>query len=225
MVKHTASPKGFTLIELMVTLTIVATVLSAALITMRGYIPKQRLISTQSAIENLLQRAQSEASARSYWTCVSVNQQSDGSISMSLLVDKDGNHGNASACGNTGDIPITSITFKTGVTLANPCTGNVTSTSCAMWFDTTGSPKVCAEYGGCGVTAPGTGSGCADASFQIVTTTSNLDSLARAREVEAITGGLIQSVKPGLKGLANSGLSTEIWAKAPDIATGTGACE
>src|SRR3990172_7916270 len=103
--------RGFTLLELMITMVIVATLLSAGLITMRGYIPKQRLLSTVSGLENLLSRAQSEATARSHWTCIKFSGSSP--ITATLFVDEDSNHGaNSDTCGTGTDLKISSLPFK-----------------------------------------------------------------------------------------------------------------
>jgi prepilin-type N-terminal cleavage/methylation domain-containing protein len=219
---------GMTLIEIMITMTIVAIVLSVALITMKGYLPKQRLLASISALENLAQRAQAEASARSYWTCIRFSDTDP--IVGTVYVDVNGNHGSATtACGDTsnGDYSVTSAQFKSKISFASGagCTKNITA-GCAIWFDTTGAPKVCKDNpgpGNCGATDPSS-STCLDNSFQIILSSSELATGAKARELEILSGGLIQTVKPIEKGLGSTN-SVEMWAKNPTIASGAGECE
>ena len=211
-------PQGFTLIELMITLIIIGVVLSLGVMTLRGYIPKQRLLTSISAIENLMQRAQSEANARSYWTCIQFTK-TDGILSGTIYADDDGDHNSvntASACTDDLQISVTQLKSDIDFPSGTGCSNNINQ-NCIIWFDTTGSPKLCPSSGGnCGQTAVGT---CTDATFQVVLANAKLDSTAKAREVEAIAGGLVQLVKPG-----NKGLDEGLWALAPGL-TGTNACE
>ncbi len=88
--------RALTLIELMITLAIVVIILSLAIATMRGYIPKQRLLSSTGDMENTLRQAQTEAIARSYWTCVRFDT-STSPTSVQIRVDTAGAHGTANA--------------------------------------------------------------------------------------------------------------------------------
>src|SRR5262245_61735743 len=132
----------------MITLAIIAIVLSIAIFTMSGYIPKQRLISAQSQFSDLIQRAQTEANARSYWTCIKFIATSP--LTAQIIVDKEptgtpaGNHGQAGGCDQNNDLGLTTMTFKDNIQLASGsgCGENIKK-DCIIWFDTTGSPKLC----------------------------------------------------------------------------------
>ena len=62
--------------------------------------------------------------------------------------------------------------------------------------------------------------GCSNVDIEQILSNSDLDSGARSREVEASSGGLIQIIKPGEKGLV-----PYHFAKLPPVASDTGACE
>ena len=202
-----SKPRAFTLVEVMITLIIVATLLSLGLATMSGYLPKQRLIASVSNLENLLQRAQSEATSRAYWSCVEI--QTGVSTRVELFMDTNSNR----VCDDT---KITDFQLKDNVQLAggstcgsdNPTMGSKVT----VWFDTTGIPNKCEDNSGTITCTPN--------DFQIVLSNVKLDSGTKAREVEATRGGLISSVKPGTKGLL-----TGRWAKYSAGDTTTGACE
>jgi prepilin-type N-terminal cleavage/methylation domain-containing protein len=219
------SEQGMTLVELMITVAIIAIVLSIAVITMSGYIPKQHLISTQSQLADLFQRAQTEANSKSTWTCVIF-----GNTFAQAYVDADDTHGTntppATTCGpGPPDTLITSLNFKGSVSLAQQsdsnCSNNV-GTGCVIWFDTTGSPKLCTQTGTlCGNASSSAtpGSGCIDWSYQIVLSNSQLQAGNRAREVEVYQGGMVQIVKPSDKG----GITAyTLFANSPD---NPGGCE
>ena len=198
---------GMTLCELMITLAIIAIVLSIAVITMSGYIPKQRLISAQSQFADLIQRAQTEANARGYWTCIKFT--SGTPLTAQIYLDSDANHGTNNACGTGTDLALTNMVFKDNISLAAATTGcsqNI-KTGCRIWFDTTGSPKLCPgdTLSDCGAAAGSTGAtNCIDWSYQIVFSNPKLSSTARAREVEVLQGGMVQVVKPTESGLVTS---------------------
>jgi len=192
------------MVELMITLVIVGILLSAGLITLRGYIPKHRLLGTVSEMENLLSRAQSEATARSAWACIKFD--AGPPVKATLFADMNSNHSSVvTTCGDTvagvADTQISLTEFKRDITFAGGCTENI-STSCILWFDNTGSPKRC---GACaGQAAPAT---CVDFDYQVIMVNPKLESGTRAREIEVLSGGLIQTVKPGEKGA-----NTTLWA-------------
>ncbi len=211
--------RGLTLIELMVTLTIVAIVLSLGLITMRGYLPKQRLSASASLLEGLLQRAQSEASARSYWTCIKFDGNT-APITASLWTDKSGNHGSAGGdCGDGADEQISSVQFKRDIVLATCGGTNQMVPGCEVWFDTTGAPKLCANSGCSQFSGIMPGTGCISVDFSFVLSNPKLDAGARGKEIEALSGGLVNNVKAGDKGL-----ETSVWAKYASF-SGIGECE
>lgn len=143
---------GYTLVELMVTLVIVAIALAAGLITLRGYLPKQRLIATQSGLADLLQRAQSEAGARVRWTCVKFVAVDD-KIRAELWVDEnDQRAAGAASCGQGGtpapqDFRLVTYPFRRKVAFPTsptsaPCNGTVRQSD-VIWFDTQGFARTC----------------------------------------------------------------------------------
>jgi prepilin-type N-terminal cleavage/methylation domain-containing protein len=195
--------RAVTLIELMITLAIVVIVLSLAIATMRGYIPKQKLITSSGILETCLQRAQTEANSRSYWTCIKFNSTPGNPISAEVRVDKEGKHGNGTANPCTGPL-LQTCQFKSDIIIPPPtgkCARNMNVNDCIIWFDSTGSPNVCSNSGNCGGEISAITAGCVPAGYQIVLSNPNLDAGAKAREVEALVGGLIQTVKPSEKGL------------------------
>ncbi len=207
--------RAITLVELMVTLVIAAGLLSLGLMTMRGYLPRQRLLSSMEALQGILQRAQTEAASRAAWSCIRLVDV-DGILNLQLYSDENGNHGAANACGDTGagDLLLSTAQFRENVGLAtgSNCPPNNLTSSCIIWVSPSGLPQICANSG-CGASAPGTG--CAEHDYQIVVSNSKMDSSARAREVEFTTGGLVKAAKPGTVGL----LST-LWASIPPVAAG-----
>jgi type II secretory pathway pseudopilin PulG len=211
---------GLTLVELMVTLGIALLVLGLALTTMRQYIPRQRLISSQGAVENLLNQAQSEATARTTWTCITFDMTSRP-VTLQLRADTGKAHGNEGACGASNSTLIATTQLKPDVVIPGDsvnCSMNVLY-NCILWFGPSGSPKICPNSGWCGVTRPEPGSPCIDSDIQIVLSNRDLDGQARAREVEVLAGGLIRSVKPSDKGLDPSFYARGVGA------TDVGGCE
>jgi Tfp pilus assembly protein FimT len=212
------------MVELMVTLVILSTALVLGLITLTGYIPKQRLIASQGLLANVLERAQTEAGARDYWTCVSLSVPNGqySPITASVWVDVGGNHGSSGACGDTGDVKVQSVTLKPDVELGRgPKCGNNIQSDCRIWFNRTGSPQLCRNSGNCGALAMSNlpASGCRDWSFEVVLSTPRLDTGNRSREVEAVSGGLIQIVKPNDRGIATY-LSNSLATSVADPADG-----
>jgi len=172
--------------ELIVTMIIVAGVIAAGILTMRGYVPKQRLINSTDAVEKALSQAQYEATSRVYWTClrfVSSTKQ------IEIVVDQSGDHGAANSCGNGNDYLIGSYTLDTGISLAactSPMDGNPFDEGDGhVWFDTTGAPQLCS------------GGSCSIESLEFIISNSQLASGTRAREVEVSSSGLIEVVIRG----------------------------
>ena len=189
-----------TLVELMITVMILASLLTIGIVTLRGYFPKAYLITSAQIVEQGLERAQTEAVARNLWTCLTL----DSSNSVQVYVDTGGNHYNASpACTGTGYSPIGAAIALKGRTTFASCSSP--SFPMTIWFDTKGQPNTCAS------------SSCTPGDFQIVVTNPQLFIKAKAREIEATSGGFIQIAKPGTKGII-----TTNWANSP---TQTGGCE
>lgn len=195
---------GFTLIELMITLIIVGIVLSAALITMFGYLPKQRLLATVSYLESMLQRGQAEATSRTSWMCVRFDTSAIPQTAtlyqetqQDPIIGSDPSwkphHENCNAAGKE-DTKILQIQFKDSVQLA----GNEAGTApCGyggpvLYIDTTGTPYRC----------PNTGIECTIASLEILLKNTKMESLTRTREIEFLSTGLIKVIKPNDKGLS-----------------------
>ena len=200
---------GYTLLEIMITLIIAAGIIAMGIITLQTYIPKQRLLDSLETVEQTLNRAQFEANSRSVWTCIKFDSTAK---TLTVYADMNANHdtGGITACGDTGDLPLTTQQIRQGVTFAN-CTAGGDKTWMfsprPLWFDSTGVPKDC----NAGV--------CSPIGAQIIVTNSELPTATRAREVEALTSGLIATVDRGAPGYL-----TTLFAKTA-TATGTGACE
>lgn len=195
--------RGVTLVELMVTLTIFAGVLTLGIVSLRGYYPKQQLLASAQNLENSLNRGQSEASSRSLWTCVKLS-----ATGVEVWVDKDGDHETAGSagCGNSGDLQIGSTLEWRGKTSFVAGCSSITD---VLWFNTASQPQLC----------PGSSVACTNNDIQLILSNSALASGGKAREIEVGAGGMISIVKPGSKGMF-----TNRWAKFGSEG-GAGACE
>jgi type II secretory pathway pseudopilin PulG len=232
---------SFTLVETMVTLVIVATLLSLGIITLRGYLPKQHLLTSVSTLENLFLRAQQEAVSRSQWVCVRMRgtDQTVKPQGFEVWVDADGDHFTTTfkPCGSAGDLKILEASLKKEVGLRHsgasaPGCMYAMPLPCVVWFNPQGNPMRC---GGlwtipsevyCAFLAPPPvppSNTCVPFDVQAVVVNPKLATTARAREVEVLRRGLIQVVKPGERGQARvGGSSIEVWARGatPQAANG-----
>lgn len=211
--------KGLTVLEIIITLAIAAGVLSLGIISLRSHLPKQDLRSSVEILENIIHRAQTEAKAKSLWTCIKYTANNVAEI----WVDQNQDHGTVlGACGNStapSDTKIGSeFRFKGEVVLAlntNPGCASTIKPSCDIWFDPTGAPQLCGQTPCFGAMAT---TSCVNYNFQIIIAQPNLPSGTRAREVEISQGGIVEAVKPGEKGMMKW-----MWAKYPP--NETGGCE
>ncbi|MCB1197346.1 MAG: prepilin-type N-terminal cleavage/methylation domain-containing protein [Deltaproteobacteria bacterium] len=174
---------GFTIIELMVTLVIAAGLLSASIMTMSGYIPKQRLLSSMNTVEQALSQAQYEATSRVLWSCITYNQPIN---TLEIYMDQNADR----VCNNGSDYLIGSHVLSTGVGFATCSSGDGTpfdEGDQSMWFNTSGAPILC-ESGG---------ANCTIVSVEFIVSNPNLPSGNRAREIEVASSGLIEIVDRG----------------------------
>ncbi|MCB0327683.1 MAG: type II secretion system protein [Bdellovibrionales bacterium] len=197
--------RAVTMIELMITMIIVTSLMTATVFTMSSYLPKQRLLDSMETLEQVLNKAQFEATSRIQWTCLSVDA---GAGTLDIILDVDSNHGAVGGCGNGGDLELFSTSFSSGIELAGSCS-SVYDASEPIWFDTSGVPRVCN-------TATGV---CSESSYQIILRNPDLPSSARSRELELSSSGLIQIITFG-----EQGFNTSAWAKSSKQ-TGSGECE
>ena len=85
---------GLTLVEIMITLVIVATVLGIAAINLGGDTQKKQLTKTVNALYLTLQKAQSEAIRTSKWACVRLHIGTTvaNAAYPDVLIDENDNH-------------------------------------------------------------------------------------------------------------------------------------
>jgi type II secretory pathway pseudopilin PulG len=197
---------GYTLLEIMITLIIAAGIIAMGIITLQNYIPRQRLLDSLETVEQTLNRAQFEANSRSVWTCIAYDNSTK---TLTVYADMNANHdtGGITACGDGGDLPLTTQSLRQGVTFAPFSDKSFSFSPRPLWFDSTGVPKDC----NAGV--------CSPISAQIIVTDSELATATRAREVEALSSGLIATVDRGAAGYVGT-----LFAKTATM-TGSGACE
>jgi type II secretory pathway pseudopilin PulG len=200
--------QAMTLVELMITLTIMIGLLAIGITTLRGYIPKQQLIASIQTVEHELQRAQTEATSRSRWTCIKFS-----STGVQTFLDVNADHISSAECGSSskgyqalGASGSGPVLFRGKTLLA---AGDQCINPAQIWFDTAGRPNTCSSSGVCDPTG-----------FDIVVSNTDLPEGARSREAEVTSGGFIQLVKPG-----QAGLIPYAFAKIDPLMIGTGACE
>lgn len=199
---------GYTLVEVMITLIIVGFLVGMGIFTMFAYMPKQRLLDSLETMEQTLSRAQFEATSRSLWSCI---KYTAANKTLTVYMDANADHGINGACGNSNDYIVTTQQIRQGVGFAT-CVGVGTDTSFdfvaqPLWFDTAGIPKYC------------NAGSCSARTFQIVVTNADLKSGNKAREVEALSSGLISIVPRGEKGYTDT-----IFATTASL-SGTGQCQ
>jgi Tfp pilus assembly protein FimT len=204
------SSRGITLVEIMITLVIVIVLLVIGIVTMRGYLPKQHLLTSVTTVENILRRTQMEASSRAAWTCVAFTATG---VKAFADIASPSDHGATSTCGDSskGYLPLAGTDFAREATFR----GRTTIAACSvpkagqnLWFDATGQAFLCSS------------GSCTASDAQIILANPDLATGARSREVEVTQGGLIQLVKPGQKGLITSKC-----AKIAPFETDSCACE
>jgi type II secretory pathway pseudopilin PulG len=213
---------GITMVELMVTIVVVAGTATLGIATLRGYLQRQQLLRSAQVVEDAMQRGQAEATARSKWVCVRFLGQTTGPRIFVDLIDAHSMANQPWGCGPNPDPNGPPWVREIGTVLGSRFRGKVTIAACSsviqyespygpqswVWFNTAGQPQWCAAgY-------------CSPIDVQIVVSHPTLPSGAKSLEVEITSGGMIHRPKVGEKGLVPS-----IWAKSPTIPDGAGACE
>lgn len=204
---------AYTLIEIMITMVVLISISMLAVFTMSNYMPKQRLLDSLETTEQMLSRAQVEATSRSTWSCIKYTAATG---TLSLYMDSDTPyHGAAAACGTGSDLLITTQILRANVGFApsgnSGCTGTGSSgpessfdfSSGEVWFDTAGVPKTCSA------------GSCVAKSFSFILTSSDIASGNKAREVEAVSSGLIAIVNRGEMGYGDG-----VYAKTGTLPNG-----
>lgn len=193
--------------EIVITLFIAATLVVMGVFTLQTYLPKQRLLDSMETTEQVLNRAQFEATSRSTWSCVKYDSPTGSTPGiLYVYMDTNANHtGGASNCGEGTDTLITKQQLRENVDY--PSCSNFNSTSPVLWFDSAGIPKECSA------------GSCTTSSFQIFVSNSKLPSGIKAREIEVVSSGLISIIDRN-----DPGYITTLFAKTTSL-TGSGACE
>lgn len=190
---------GYTLIEIMITLIVMVSIMSLGVFTLSSYLPKQRLLNGVETTEQALSRAQLEATQRSAWSCISLNTTNNY---LEIRIDT-----NADRTCQSTDQFVTSMQLHPDIQYVACSNGGESSFSfasnAAVWFDSAGVPKVCAS---------GT---CTPQSFQFILRNPNLPSNNRAREVEALSSGLISIIDRNQMGYMQG-----VFAASGDLPTG-----
>lgn len=179
---------AYTMIEIMITLVIAASLIIMGIFTLTSYMPKQRLLDSLETTEQMLSRAQMESTSRSIWSCLEFTPApSPGQpANLTVRMDSDGDRN----CEGSDQL-ITTQQLRPNVSFANCAGGSENSfdfTSGPVWFDTAGVPRNCVA------------TVCTPTSFQFILRNVDLPSGNRAREVEAISSGLISIVARNEKG-------------------------
>lgn len=202
---------AYTLVEIVITIFIAASLFAMGVFTLQTYLPKQRLLDSMETIEQTLNRAQFEATSRSTWSCIKYDTATK---ILTVYMDTNLNHTSGpTGCGDGTDMLITNQSLKDGVGFPNPVCSNGGNSSYdsvtdgPIWFDSTGIPKSCA------------GGVCTTTSFQVFVTSANLPASNKAREIEAVSSGLISIVERN-----SPGYITTLFAKTADQ-NGAGECE
>jgi prepilin-type N-terminal cleavage/methylation domain-containing protein len=194
---------GFTLVEVMMTLIIVVILTGLGFMSMGGYLPKQRLISTARFVESALMRAQSEAYSRSAIVGMHFKDVAGKTVGEVFIDD-------GSCAQDSGEAALTNVQFRDGVNLTtSPClgvyagaTGCTTVPDCYLFFDNAGQAVTC---------TPGplpTPPTLTPIDYEIVVYSNQLDTTApNTREIEVLSSGLVQVIKLGQTGNSSGGNS------------------
>ncbi len=193
MTRSIEQHRGFTLMEVMVTLIIVIIVSALGFISMSGYIPKQRLITTARYIENILLRAQSEAYSRSERVGVHFRKLGDDIVGELFL-----DNGSTDYTRDLSEEPaLTSMTFRSGVDFVPNGACSAVMTSTATNCDFGASNNCYAFFSSSGEAIDNSGS---PADYQLFVYTERLEPGSNAREVELLSSGLVQMLKQSQTG-------------------------
>jgi prepilin-type N-terminal cleavage/methylation domain-containing protein len=220
--KHNPSQAAFTLLELMITLIIVGIIATIGYTTMAGYLPKQRLIATGHYMENILQRAQSEAYARSSVVGVHFFPGTGTHPRAEVFIDANANFAQDAP---PAEGPLTSLEFRDDVyfttSTTGTCDGVRLSTSptpfncnylnggagCYVFFNSSGQAIT---YNNCG----GTCTPATPVDYQLFIYSPLLDNTINARKVEVLSSGLVTYMaQPGLVGNAAGGMAATTCAQ------------
>ena len=200
------SQDGFTILELMITMAIVILVTAIGFISMSGYLPKQRLITTAKYLETALQRTQSEAYSRSTRAGLRLRAVG-GRILMRPFLDANGNYVQdvselrlSETAFRDNVVPIISSNSSGGCSSINgpatPCNCTTTACDCYIFFDSSGQ----AVDGSAGATQG------QPIDYEIFIHSKQLEVGGTAdREIEVLSSGLVQVVRQGQAGNASGG--------------------
>lgn len=168
--------RGFSMVEVIITMIIIAGIMTAGILTMRGYVPKQRLASATDYTEKAMSQANYEATSRVFWTCV-VHNTTDHMLEV--YVDRNSNR----ECNEGTDFMVATFNLNEHISYAD-CSGTSDGDpfddgASAVWFNTSGNPNLCP-----------TPSTCSTQALEFIVVTDQLPSGTRAREVEVNTSGI-----------------------------------
>ena len=199
---------GFTLIELIITLVIVALLFGTSYMYMTGYLPKQRLSSSVTSLVTFLKMAQSRAmshslkygvyfisNANSYYACGFADKNSD------FLCTGCDNCTDCSSCASTEMAGEPSVILREGISiLDNHCSSNAVSPTDPNWKTITFDIKGMSYNPLPAVTLQ---------NFEIFLKGYGLSPDSDVREIEVNSGGSIEAIKLGqtgnIPGAANQG--------------------
>lgn len=178
---------------------ILVLLITLSVYSLTSYLPKQHLLSSVGATEQILTRAQSEAGSHSTWSCVKFDPSTK---KLSVYIDKNEDY----VCGNSGDILIVEQPIRPDVSFATTgeCNGAY-GFEVPIWFDLNGAPRNCDDVN-CSITmmqddgtqihftpqgVACTPHGCISQAFEIIVKNNDLPLENRAREIEILTSGAI----------------------------------
>lgn len=200
---------AFTLVELIITMVIIAILTVISTVTLMGYLPKHRLSATARTMEMTLQRAQSEAQGKGLMTAVHF-YNSGGQCYYQLCYDDapssapdsyltlSGGGGNqdtcrtATPCGANITLVSRSNCGNDASVLDANAAAAATTDGSVIYFKPDGQ---CYSYNGASLD---------NKSWQIFLRSSDLDKSANEKEIEVLETGLIslpKADKPGYMSL------------------------
>lgn len=191
--------KGFTLIEIMITLIIVVILSSIGFISMSGYLPKQRLIASQNFLESILQRGQNEAYTRSSRVGVRFTPGASNVVLATVFVDA-----NSDYIQNSGENELTHVSLRNDVSFTKSnCPGVNLGTVASCDYSTTLDCYVFFDGSGQAVDStvgPAQGT---PIDYELFLYSDKLENGTNTREVEVLGSGMVQAIKIAQAGNAS----------------------